>query len=160
MSAESFLSSAVEAAVAMAGFAGIVFAIRNRDLSSWAREQGILLRMLLVASAMSTSFAMLPALLSEVGLPEADVWRTASAALMLWQAGIAWHRARQFRAVGRVSPVPRVLFVWVGCIVVLQAINVFLGLSWPYLLGVFGILVNAFSFFLILLLGSPGEPDA
>ena len=157
MSAESFLSSAVEAAIGMAGFAGIVAAIRHRDIASWAQEERILLRMLLVASGMAVTFALLPAVLREARLPEPTIWRAGSAALVAWQAGIAAHRSRQFRAAGVVSPIPRALALWVGGVIVVQASNVILGLSWLYLLGVFGVLVNAFSFFLILLLGRAGE---
>ena len=160
MSAETFLSSAVEAAIGMAGFAGIVAAIRHRDIAKWEHEERILLRMLLVASGMAITFALLPAVLAEAQLAESTIWRSGSMSLMIWQIGIAAHRSRQFRAGGKGSPVPRLLYAWVAGIIVLQALNVVLGLSWPYLLGVFGILVNAFIFFLILLLGRIGEDDA
>lgn len=103
----------------MAGFAGIVAAIRSRDVSSWAHEQRILLRMLLIASAMATSFALLPAVLSEAQLPEPAIWRIGSLSLMLWQIGIAVHRARQFRAGGGAAPLPRVLYAWVTAVVLL-----------------------------------------
>jgi len=117
VSAESFLSSAVEAAVAMAGFAGIVAAIRNREISRWPHEQRILLRMLLIASAMSVTFAMLPAVLAEARQPEPSLWRASSLALLVWQAAIAVHRQRQFRSGGTASPVPRILYLWVTSIV-------------------------------------------
>lgn len=144
----------------MAGFAGIVAAIRHHEIASWPQEERILLRMLLVASAMAVSFALLPALLTEARLPEATRWRVLSACLLVWQSGIAWHRARQFRAGGTPSPVPRLLYVWVAGILLLQGLNIALGVSWPYLLGVFGILVNAFSFFMLLLLGRAGRQGA
>lgn len=116
--------------------------------------------MLLVASAMATSFAMLPAVLAEARLPEPAIWRIGSVLLLVWQAAIAVHRARQFRATGMPSPVPRLLYAWVAGILLLQALNVALATSWPYLLGVFGVLVNAFSFFMILLLGRSGAERA
>lgn len=144
----------------MAGFAGIVAAIRHRDISTWAREERILLRMLLTASAMAVSFALLPAVLTEGRVPEPTVWRVGSFTLLVWQAWIAVRRIRQFRAGGVPSPVPRTLFAWITAILLLQGLNVGLGVSWPYLLGVFGILVNAFTFFLILLLGGTDEGDA
>jgi len=78
MSAESFLSSAVEAAVGMAGFAAIVVAIRHRDISRWAQRERILLRMLLVASGMAVAFALLPAVLREAQLAETAIWRIGS----------------------------------------------------------------------------------
>jgi len=76
------------------------------------------------------------------------------------EATIGVHRWRQFRASGNYFPLPRILFVWVLVILVLQALNLDLGVSWPYLVGVYGILVNAFTFFLILLLGWSGAEDA
>jgi len=160
VSAEAFLSSAVEAAIGMAGFAGIVAAIRHRNIGRWAHEDRILLRMLLTASGMAIVFALLPAVLVEAQLPERAVWRAASASLMVWQTAIAVHRSRQFRTAGTAAPLPRLLYAWVAGVVVLQALNVHLGASWPYLLGVFGVLANAFSFFLILLLGRAGGEHA
>jgi len=142
----------VEVAIGMAGFAGIVAAIRHRDIASWAGEDRILLRMLLVASGMSISFAMLPAILDDAGFTESSVWRIGSVSLLVWQIGIAVHRSRQFRALGA-NPLPRLIFLWVAGILVLQALNIVLGTAWPYLLGIYGLLVNAFAFFMILLLG-------
>jgi hypothetical protein len=160
VSAESFLSSAVEVAVGIAGFAGIVAAIRHRDISSWAHGERILLRMLLLASGMAVSFALLPAVLVEAGLPEATIWRVGSGALLVWQVAIAVHRGRQFRATGTAPPFSRGLYAWIGPILLLQASNVYLGASWPYLLGVFSLLVNAFIFFLVLMLGRNGGEGA
>jgi len=144
----------------MAGFAGIVAAIRHRDISTWAHDERIMLRMLLVASGMAVSFALLPAVLTEARLPEPVIWRSGSISFIAWQIGIAVHRARQFRAAGTPSPIPRALWAWISLIIALQALNVVLAASWPYLLGVFGLLVNAFSFFWVLLLGSAGRQDA
>ena len=73
MSTESFLSSIIEISIAIAGFAGIVAAIRHRDIASWAQAEQILLRMLLTASGMKISFALLPAVLSEAGVPEPTI---------------------------------------------------------------------------------------
>lgn len=144
----------------MAGFAAIVVAIRHPDISSWAREEQIFLRILLVASGMAVAFALLPAVLREAQLEEPVIWRTASASFMVWQIGIVVHRTRQFLATGRPLPVPRLLYVWVAFIVALQALNVVLATPWPYLLGVFGLLVNAFSSFWVLMLGRAGDRDA
>ena len=144
----------------MAGFAAIVVAIRHRDISRWAREEQILLRMLLVASGMAVAFALLPALLRQAELAEPVVWRIGSASLMVWQAGIAVHRTRQFRAAGRPPPVSWLVYSLVTLILTLQALNIVLAAPWPYLLGIFGLLVNAFSFFWVLLLGRAGDRDA
>jgi len=137
MSAESFLSSAVEAAVGMAGFAGIVAAIRHRDIATWSHADRLLLRMLLVAAAMAITFALLPAVLAEAGLPAPTIWRTGSLSLMLWQIAIAARRSLQFRARRLALPFSRLLYAWVAGIISAQTLNLFLGASWPYLLGIF-----------------------
>jgi len=160
MSAESFLSSAVEAAVGMAGFAGIVAAIRHRDIATWSHADRLLLRMLLLAAATAITFALLPAVLAEAGLPAPTIWRTGSLSLMLWQIAIAARRSLQFRARRLALPFSRLLYAWVAGIISVQMLNLFLGASWPYLLGIFGILGNAFAFFLVLLLGQAEPGDA
>jgi hypothetical protein len=161
VTAESFLSSIVEAAVGMVGFAGIIVAVRQRSISDWPTDQKLLLRMLLVASAATIAFALLPAVLAEAALPRSTIWRFASGVLVIWQIVIGDYRTRQFRAAAAVIPIPRMLLVWVALILVLQVLNLYLGTSWPYLLGVFGILGNGFVFFVILLLGNPAtEGDA
>lgn len=115
--------------------------------------------MLLVASGMSFAFALLPALLSEAGLAQREVWRACSAALLVWQTAIAVHRNLQFRRTETGPPFSRLVYVWVGGIVLLQALNLALAASWPYLFGVFGLLVNGFVFFLALLLSEDAEPE-
>jgi len=153
VNAESFLSSVVEAAVGIAGFAGIVAAIRNREIATWPQDEKLLLRMLLIAAGMAATFALLPALLTEAGVPEATIWRLGSLALFAWQAAIAVRRVRQFRSYGNPNPLPRVFAVWVALYTAAQIPNVVLAAAWPYMLGVFGILVNSFGFFMVLLLG-------
>jgi hypothetical protein len=64
---------------------------------------------------------------------------------------------RQFRESGTQSPIPRIVYAWIAAMVLLQAFNVVLGVSWPYLLAIFALLVNSFVFFLILLLGRTDE---
>ena len=157
MSAESFLSSIVEVAVGIAGFAGIIAAIRQRNITHWPVEQRILLSMLLIASAMAVLFALLPALLVEAQVPRSTIWRIGSALLLVWQVGIFGHRTRQFRASALPAPVPRFVAAGAVFIVLLQALNLKLCTSWPYLLGVFGMLVSGFSFFMVLLLGTHEE---
>jgi len=78
MNADSFLSSAVEVAIGIAGFAGIVAAIRHRDPSSWADKDRLLLRILLVASAIAVVFAWLPAVLHEAGIRSHALWQISS----------------------------------------------------------------------------------
>lgn len=159
MSAESFLSSAVEAAIGMAGFAGIVAAIRQRDITRWSQEQRILLQMLLAASAGAVVYALLPALLAEAQFPRSTIWRIGSGALIAWYVGVGVFRINQVQRTEVPFPFRRLFGVWVAFLVLLQALNLVLAASWPYLLGVFGILANGFLFFLRLLLGSGDEGE-
>ena len=159
MSAESFLSAVVEIAIAIAGFAGIVAAIRHRDIDRWALEEQILLRMLFTASGAAICFALLPAVLSEAGLPGPTIWRAGSISLLLFLFAIGAGRTRQFRKAGLVPKLPRAMPVWVICSALLQALNIHLEASWPYLVGTFLIVLNGFTFFLMLLFGNTSEDD-
>ena len=160
MNADSFLSSAVEVAIGIAGFAGIVAAIRHRDLSSWAAQDRLLLRILLVASAMSVVFAWLPALLSEAGISARALWQISSLVLFIWQISAWIYRGRQMRGLNIDRVLPKYAFVWNAAFLLLQAANVYLGLPWPFLLGVANILAGAFIVFLVLLLGENAENGA
>jgi hypothetical protein len=159
LSAETILSSTIEAAVGIGGFAGIIAAIRQRGVNHWPSEQRILLMMLLTASAATVLFSLAPLLLNEVGVPQSISWRLCSGALLLWMAGISVHRNRQFQSFTHPVAFPKMMYVWMIVLVVLQAINIFLGESWPFILGVVGILGNGFIFFLLLLFWEDREVD-
>lgn len=156
MSSDSVLSSAIEVAVGIAGFAGIVAAIRQRDITSWQPVHRLLLQMLFGASAAAIVFGFLPGVLSEASVEPRSVWRAGSAALALWVVGIAVFRIRQARSQA-VSAINDVVgwqtAVWMSSLGALQILNLALSEPWPYLVGVIGILVNGFVFFLRLLLG-------
>ena len=154
MSTESFLSSIIEVAIAIAGFAGIVAAIRHRDVTRWADGEQILLRMLLASSGTAVSFALLPAILFEVDLPEPAIWRAGSISLLLWLFAAAALRTRQLREIDSAPNFPQLVPVGVVCSALLQILNIYLEASWPYLIGIFIIVVNGFTFFLLLLFGS------
>ncbi len=160
MSAESFLSSAIEISVALAGFAGIVAAIRNRDITHWGENEQLLLRMLLTASGVAVCFALLPAVLHEAGLPESVVWRAGSIVLIFWTIAVAVRRSQQLRNVGSAPSMPLALPASTATSFLFQILNIYLGTSWPYLLGVLGIIVNGFIFFLLLLFGDSTTKEA
>jgi hypothetical protein len=153
VSAESFLSSVVEVAIGMGGFAGIVAAIRQRDISRWPRQQRLLLQMLFAASAAAIAFALLPTLLAEAELSPPTLWRVGSGSLVIWFASIGAFRFNQARRNAVPFPFRGLFVAWTAFLILLQALNLVLAVSWPYLIGVFGILVNGFIFFLRLLLG-------
>jgi hypothetical protein len=160
MNAASFLSSVIDIAIGVAGFAGIVAAVRQRRLDHWSREQVVLLQILFTATAASIVFGLLPAFLLEAGLRERTAWQVASGALITWIVTAIGFRMRQSRSLGVRMPIPRHVTVWGVVSVGLLIYNVAGdGKSWPYLFGIMGLLMNGFSVFLILVLGSTDGDD-
>ncbi len=151
MSAEPFLSSVIEIGIGMAGFAGIIAAIRQRDVSSWDPHDRVLLQMLFTASAAAILFSLLPTLLAEGGLATATTWRVGSLVLVAWFIGAPAYRFYQARQPGVRFVIARGIMAMLVPILVLQIANLFLGASWPYLVGVTAILVNGFVTFIALL---------
>lgn len=162
MTADTFLSTAAEVAIGLGGFAGIIAAVRQRGISGWSPRHRVLILALFSICAFGVSFALLPALLVEAGIAEDHVWRIGSGMLAGMFVGMTFIRFRQYRRDGGLkTPLPRGLLAWVGCISVLQLVNVALALTWIYLLGVYTILINGFSVFMTLLLeDSSGEDGA
>ena len=159
MTADSFLSTAAEVAIGLAGFAGIIAAVRQRGLSSWPLRHRVLIRTLFGACAAAVTFALLPSLLVEARIPTDLVWRVGSGMLAGLFVLAAAFRIRQYRRQGGEAPLPRGLLVWVGCISILQLVNVGLATTWIYLLGVYTLLINGFSVFMTLLLEDAGHGD-
>jgi hypothetical protein len=86
--ADTFLSSVVEIAIVIAGFAGIIAAIQHRGVSNWPAQQLILRQVLFFASAMTIVFALLPAALQSAAIPEEIIWRIGSGGLLAWYLGV------------------------------------------------------------------------
>ena len=157
MNAESFLSSIVEIGIGIAGFAGIIAAIRSQRLTSWPTLQRLQLQILFFASAAAILFALLPAFLAETGLTDATLWRVASVGMILWLVLAIGFRYRQANRAGVTMPIPRPMIVLASVSLVLQIGNVaVLASAWPYLFGITLLIANGFSMFLLLLL-SPQE---
>ena len=159
MSTESFLSSTIEIAVGIGGFAGIIAAIRQRGVNRWPPDQRLMLRMLLTASAVAVLFSLAPWLLAEGGLSQPVVWRLCSGSLLVWQSGITVYRRRQVGNLESSVSLPRVLYVLLSVNLALQAINLGLAEAWPFLIGVVSILMYGFAFFLKLLFWGAGDGD-
>lgn len=126
MSTESFLSSTIEIAIGIGGFAGIIAAIRQRGVDRWPRDQRLMLRMLLTASAVAVLFSLAPWLLAQGGLSQPVVWRLCSGGLLVWQSGITVYRNLQVRNLETLVSLPRVLYVLLAVNLALQAINLVL----------------------------------
>ena len=159
MSVEAILSSMIEVAVGVAGFAGIIAAVRQRNLEHWPDDQLILLRILVTASAATILFSLAPGLFAQAGLGSPAVWRACSGALLVWQLVIGLRRVRQVRDSGTKMRAPPMIFVWIVGAALLQAANLRLALSWPYLLGVLSLLANGFAAFVGLLFGASAERE-
>ena len=153
MTAESFLSSTVEIAIGLAGFAGIIAALRQRKITTWEPSHRILLQVLLAASGAAIFFSLLPALLREAGLAAEIIWVYGSGLLIVWLVGITIYRRKQSSKSGvRNLFFANIMVAWVLSNITLQIVNIFiLAVSWPYLFGVFGLLVNGSIVFTILL---------
>ena len=153
MNAASFLSSIIDIAIGVAGFAGIVAAVRQRRLSHWPIEQLLLLQILFTATAAAIVYALLPSFLVETGVSESLVWKISSAALLCWIVGAIAFRMKQSRKYEVAMPIPMHIRVLAAISFALQIYNIAgVGQSWPYLIGIMTILMNGFSVFLILVL--------
>lgn len=154
MTADSVLSSAVEVAVGIAGFAGIVAAIRQRDVGTWSARDRITLQALFGSSGVAIVLGVLPGVLQEAGIPPIEVWRTGSAGLAACMTLLGLFRARQIRTHG-ISLFRERYYLVIGvaglCVGGLQCFNLIRGASWPYLVGVLWLLTLGFALFLILL---------
>lgn len=153
---ESALGSAIEVAIAIAGFSGIVAAVGRRGAGEWTESDQLRLRILLTASGASLGFAFLPFLLTDA-LPAALVWRIASGLMAGYLAAISALRFRQAtlggitRAIGMSAPG---LFLQACMISLLAANAIWLASSSVYILGVLWVLFVGFMAFVTLLLGS------
>jgi hypothetical protein len=99
MSWESALQSAIEVAIGIAGFSGIVGAVAGRTAGQWKAADHLRLRILLTASGTALIFAFLPFLLIDSFEPSI-VWRSLSGLNAISIAGITIFRYRQSRAIG------------------------------------------------------------
>ena len=110
---------------------------------------------------MAICFSLLPLVLGAEGIDERLIWKIGGAGIIAWYIGIAIYRTRQCRRLGVPLAIPVLLRFWVAIVGVLQFVNIFSsGYAWPYLLGVFSLLVNGFSVFLMLLLSPQEKPNA
>jgi hypothetical protein len=104
MSWESALQSAIEVAIGIAGFSGIVGAVAGRTGGQWDTDDYVRLRVLLTASGIALVFAFLPFLLVD-SFESEQIWRSLSALLAIVSAGITIYRGRQSRSRGAVDSV-------------------------------------------------------
>ena len=150
MEGESYLYALVEAGVALAGFSAIALALESRG----AQQSRLVER-----SLMASLFALLPTLLSGLGLSERIVWLIASGSLAGYGTFRLVHTFRTHREtmvqmrVGRASSFALGLTAVAVIIVqVLNAIGLVLSQGlWWYALGVAWLMVTAGYTFVIYL---------
>ena len=153
------LSAAIEAAIAIAGFSGIVATIGRRN-SAGRPPADIRLRVLLTASAAAGLFAFLPFVLFEAGLGPALTWSVGSAAQAVWLVAIMAHRLRQASRAGGIRALggsPAVIAIGAIGVAGLVLNAAYLSLSWIYIIVVIWQLAVAFATFAVLLLEAVRE---
>jgi len=145
------LTSAIEVGIAIAGFTGIVIALSKRDAETNSRA--LLVSILLLTSIASVFFSFLPMLLSLAGLADPTVWRTSSAAFLIYMAAVLAYRVRQFGAVRPRSSAPVALGGSLFLAAVLLQIPNALSwtAAWPYLVLIVAYVIYSFSVFVTLL---------
>jgi hypothetical protein len=153
---ESALASAIEVAIAISGFSGIVAAVGHRSTGNWTPDDQLLLRVLLTASGVAGAFAFAPFILLDTQADPGLIWRIGTGMQAAWLVGIPIYRRRQAARVGATIDAPLPIFVglYVPTVALLLFNTAVLGASWPYVAGVAMQLFVAFTTFVGLLLGS------
>ena len=73
----------VEVSIAIAGFGGIVAALKKQDSSAWGQEESIRFRFLLTASGASALFCAIPMILAIGEIAEPMNWQISSGVVAL-----------------------------------------------------------------------------
>jgi len=139
------LSAAAQLAVALAGFAGVVVAFRNRSVHEWSKIDKFRLRILLSNSALPFAMSIFAMLLLATGLPEQTIWRWCSLVAFIAAAAIGQLLSGTYRMFSREdlkgSGSRRWIFVSSGLLgiasTLLQLYNVIsLQTFWPFLAAI------------------------
>ena len=95
------LSASAQIAVALAGFAGVVVAFRNRSVHEWSKIDKFRLRILLTNSAIPFMASVIAMVLSSTTLDSARVWQLCSIITFVMIVNVAGIVSRGY---GRFSP--------------------------------------------------------
>ena len=155
---ETALSSAIQVAIAIAGFSGIVAALDRRAAGHWTESDQLALRMLLTASSTTLIFAFLPFVLIDL-VSSQLTWRACSGLFFIYLVGITVLRRRQAQGTWPLR-VGRWQFLAMQSIVVLVLLANTVWFASPsvYLFAVVWGLLVAFLAFITLLLESWRPP--
>ncbi len=160
MTWESALGSAIEVAIGIAGFSGIVAAVGRRGAGNWNEVDQLRLLILLTASGVSLLFAFLPFVLIDLMEP-ALVWRLASGLLGSYFVGIVTYRVRAAAGIGgarAIGMTPIRMTLQAVVVSVLFANAFWFASPSLYVVGVLWGLAIAFLSFVGLLLDSGRQP--
>ena len=97
MQGSDVLTVIAEIGVALAGFSGIVVALRQRSVENWSLPEILRLRFLLYSSALTFLFALLPFGFHHLGASPAVTWSVLSIALAFVLSGAALFTGTVFR---------------------------------------------------------------
>jgi hypothetical protein len=159
MDGSDYLLTSAEIGVAIAGFAALVVAIRQREAEPLSPLHRQFVSLLIERGLVATFFSLLPILLLGLGVSASVVWLSSSLSFALYALSMAWRSATNRGAVDAAKIVPPRAFnalMLTGLLVIaLQVAHAFgVGIHqnvWWYALGVTWLLSSAayvFFFFL------------
>lgn len=166
MEGSDYLQTCAEVAVALAGFAALVVAIRQRGADGIPPLVRRLVLSLIERSLVATLLALLPELLWGLGLPPRAVWAIASGALSAYVATLAWRVVTpdvRREVVGSFLSLPLFGLTYsVGIVVILLQLAHALGIGlqqsvWWYLVGVAWLLASVGYLFYFVIRGWASE---
>lgn len=151
VSADVVLTSAIEVAIAIAGFTGIVVAIA-KGMKIPIRER-ISVSILLLASIATVTFAFLPMIFLNAGISERSTWVTSSVLFVIYFLSVVSYRVRQFWKLEVTMPAAVASGIGIlGAASLLQIANaIFIHDSWPYLILIVSYVIYSFIVFAYLL---------
>ncbi len=166
MDPNAALSTSAQIAVAIAGFAGVVVAVRNESVHNWGRVEKFWLRLLLVNSILPLTFSMVGLLFLAIKPVSPATWRWCSgfAALFLFPyatmifINLLRFASGQLKAAGGGRFTSYALFALLTAVCLLQLYNVTtLAAFWPYFGAIVSMLLGAMYQFVRLIL-IPQQP--
>jgi len=139
---EQFFSSAIEVAIATAGFSGIVVILGQRGQGMWNQADLARVSLLLQASFIAIFLSFLPLVLDGAGVSTSMIWRVGSGCFIVYACIAIPLRRRAILRVRSEDPTysARLLFVLLPVVLFLVGLQLYnilaLGSGWPFVLTV------------------------
>ena len=148
---EFILASTIQVGIAIAGFTGIVLALKSNK--SIEPIQKILISILLISSIGSVIFSFIPMLLLSASFDDSSTWVLSSILFLIYFIIILIYRRKQFQKYS--MPIPksiRLLISIFAIAAIFQILNiVYFKKAWPYLFLLIVYILYSFSVFVQLL---------